>query len=197
VGDRPDASGAQALSALAHILFAALLFAALTLPTLQPFGEDDRWLGIGTVMLTVGLATWLPLTLMLPFIVAAWGLPFLAWELSAEPGTPSQTPFSLEAAAQLAGLFFLGWGASVLYRSVIRSYAAATLGARAAATRQAESSPPLPGWSIPLVDASPKPRTARRLSAQTLPTRDATVLLQQLALLRFELRETASHLRAN
>ena len=191
---RSDASTAQALSALAHVLFAALLFAALTLPMLQPFGEDDRWLGIGIVMLIVGTATWLPPSLMVPFALAAWVTPFLVWELTNQP-SPSQTPFSLEAAAQLAGLLFLGCGASVLYRSVIRAFASRAPRAQSAEPMPQPSPDLLTVATAAEVPRSSYVRTARRLSTQTLRSQDAAVLLERLRRLRFELRETESHLR--
>jgi len=173
-------------AAAAHLWFAVLLFVALSLTTLQPLGEHDRWLGIGTVMLTVGLALWLPLRWLTPSVLLVWGLPFLVSRLVLDE--PSETMFGSPALLQLAGLLFLGCGVSAMYRRVSEKRLQAD---------ESQSTQP-----VPIFDASRSHEAAalrtgraqRRFPDLRLEPRDALRLYERLSRLRLELSETHGQL---
>jgi hypothetical protein len=175
-----------------HLWFAALLFAGLTLPTLQPFGEDDRWLGIGTVMLTVALATWLPLRWLAPAVLVVWITPFVASRVVddgfTDPGVDA------EAVLQLLGLLFVAGGVSLAYRRLAAGSRAAA--APAPQAPQSEVSSPGPDADVsgaPLVPTL-APMLVRRFPGARLERREAASLLQRLSALRRELSETQGQL---
>ncbi|HLG11030.1 MAG TPA: hypothetical protein VI876_04655 [Dehalococcoidia bacterium] len=173
-----------AQNAAAHLWFAVLLFAGLTLPTLQPFGDDDRWLGIGTVMLTVGLATWLPLRWLAPLVVLVWGVPFLVSRLAR--GGSEAAAVNVEALVQLAGLLFLAGGVSAMYRQLTNGRAVAS---------ETEIVPLAPAVGADDdAEAPPAAAAARRFPGLRLERRDAAALYERLSRLRQELGETQGQL---
>lgn len=182
--NRAKSRGAgQAQQAAAHLGLALLAFAALTLPTLQPFGEDDRWLGIGTVMLTLGLATWLRLPWLAPGIALVWALPFIAARLFDETGRAEG--ITTEGWAQLAGLLFLGAGVSLAYQQLMGPRVQSPFASRAQsgltegrALDEQEDAQVLPR------------RPRRRFDGLGIDARDAASLLERLSRLRLDLRET-------
>jgi hypothetical protein len=167
-----------------------LLFAALSLATLQPLGEHDRWLGIGTVMLTVGLALWLPLRWLALSVLLVWCLPLLVAQIVAKEATE---PFSeARALLQLAGLVFLGCGVSALYGLSEKRLAA---NVSDGTQPPVAPGPTLSGVSAPLHIAKAPATGQRRFPGLQLEPRDALRLYERLSHLRMELRETQDSLR--
>lgn len=107
---RSASGGAAARLAGGYMLAASLLLVALALVTLPVEMEDDRWVRIGSVMVAVGIAVWLPLRWMLPAVFLLWLAPLLARELLGEGRA-----IGWVEAAELAGFVFVAVAAHVLY----------------------------------------------------------------------------------
>jgi hypothetical protein len=106
---RRDLARAPALYPLA----ALLLLVALSLMALPAEAEDGRWLRAGSVMVAVGLATWLRPSWLLAALVILWATPSLARVALGE-----SNDMGWVEAVELAGLLVVGLGARMLYEAL-------------------------------------------------------------------------------
>ena len=181
-----------------NVLLALVLLGALAMSALPPAEWDDPWLRVGTILLVLGLASWLRWSLLVPAVALVWLLPL------ALHGATQQLASSPGPLAELLALELIALGWMTVYRLMLTGRGAAdrelSLPRRTSydSTRERERRDQFEkcGLAMP---ADPESEVRGRAGVHRelgkLSQDDASYLLKQLERIRGELSESRHEMR--
>lgn len=177
-----------------YLLLALALLTALSLVALHP--EADEALVVGVVMLTVGLAIWLPLPLLIPAIVAVWLIPpFVRDAVTGGEGSMGRQ------GVILAGQLILGIATYTAYRLLRRQPEPEPqlqpVAATTTAPRVIHRPLPLTGTRRAKPDVKPTGTKPALPCGRVLRWSDATAFVERLTTLSRELDQIGETVRAS